>query len=741
MAGQDELIYRIVYKVDEQSLQEIKQKVQTTQEEIKQSTPESILPEAGQVVQTANQIEEANKKGIQSLVQLNNQLNEYRGELKELQTLEKLGLNLSDEQRERQEELKVQIKATSSEYNQQSRNLASLQRANTETANTYQELVDQNRAISAEIRNLPLDDTSGRLQELQEQYKANNDRLKEFDATMGNHQRNVGDYEGAIKRASVSLNNLEGETGQVGKGVGVLTGAFRSAGPAFTAAGGGVKGFGLALKATGIGLFLPILAALVGTFSKLQPVVDTAQRVLGAFSTTLAVVGDRVLLVVKSIKQFISGDFSGAVDTLKSSFTGLGDEIAREVRINDQLIESLRKLRYEEFELTVQRAKANKELAEAKLRSRDETLVIGERIKALEEALEIENQIAQQEMDIAQRRFEALQAQVDLNTSSEDEIRQLREAEARVLDLQTQSIMRQGEAVERINTLKKEQIKLTEEQAKAEEESANAVDTRVDKEMNALAKAYNLRLNTERDIKIQSLRQEGEIIEALTMEQEKRKNDLVLQFQKEGLDKQQAETVASQQARLEFEMKFAKARAEISEKETETKIASERAVADSAMSIAKSLFGQNKAVAIAETTLNTFRGAQAAFAQTPGPIIVKALAASAAIAQGLANIRSIMQTDIGSSAGTATMARASGVTDPLAGQVRGVSQQATEAIGAIQIPGLSGFTGATREIANMSGTGSMLVPQFNIQATVDRRGLAIAVRDGEREIRNDSILY
>jgi len=742
MAGQDELIYRIVYEVDDTSLKEAANKVQTVQNDIKQNAPTEFLPDPGKAVQSIQQISQANQEGIQTLVELNETINQYKGELAELQALEKLGIELTDEQKARQQELQVNIKSTRAEYNQTTRDLTSLQRATTETASTYNDLVDQNRAIAAELRNLPLDDTTGRLEELQDQYKANNQRLKDFDATMGNHQRNVGDYEGAIKRAVGSLNVMQGASGEVGKGIGVLSSAFQAAGPAFSAAGGGVRGFGLALKATGIGLILPLLAALTQAFGSIQPVVDAAQRVLGAFTTTLNVAGDRILKVVDGIKQFLKGDFSGAVDTLKSSFQGFGDEVAREVRLNDELIESLRRLRYEEFELNVERARANKELAQARLRSRDETLAIGERIQALERALEIENQIAAQEMDIAQRRFEALQAQVNLSTSSEEDIRKLREAEAKVLDLQTQSIMRQGEAIERINTLKREQIKLTEEQAKAEEEVASGIEAKADRETNILYSAYLDREKLKKDIEIQGLRDRGDVLQALTMEQERRKNELTLQFQKEGLDKVTAEQQASYQSRLEFEVQFTKAREAIAKTQEESQIASQRAVADSAISIGKSLFGQNKAVAVAETVLNTFRGAQAAFAQTPGPILVKALAASAAVAQGIANVRKILSTDIGSAgAGSASMARASGAISSPQPLTR-VSQGAVSAISGIQVPGLGGGGGtATQQIAGFGIQEIPMIPAFNIQATVDRRGLAIAVRDGEREIRNDSILY
>lgn len=47
--------------------------------------------------------------------------------------------------------------------------------------------------------------------ELKAQYAALNQELKDFDASLGNHQRNVGDYRGALMEAKDELKNLKGQ--------------------------------------------------------------------------------------------------------------------------------------------------------------------------------------------------------------------------------------------------------------------------------------------------------------------------------------------------------------------------------------------------------------------------------------------------------------------------------------------------------------------------------------------------
>lgn len=72
------------------------------------------------------------------------------------------------------------------------------------------------------------------------------------------------------------------------------------------------------------------------------------------------------------------------------------------------------------------------------------------------------------------------------------------------------------------------------------------------------------------------------------------------------------------------------------------------------------LLGENtkvgKIAAIAQATINTYLGATAAFSQTTGGIIIKSIAASTAIASGLASVKKIMSVSdsVKSSSGTST---------------------------------------------------------------------------------------
>src|SRR5690606_26711545 len=78
-----------------------------------------------------------------------------------------------------------------------------------------------------------------------------------------------------------------------------------------------------------------------------------------------------------------------------------------------------------------------------------------------------------------------------------------------------------------------------------------------------------------------------------------------------------------------------------------------------------SLFGKQtvaaKIAAVAQATINTYLGATATFAQTPGGIIIKSAAAASAVASGLKSIKEILKVKAPGGGG-GSMPSASGLT-------------------------------------------------------------------------------
>lgn len=116
--------------------------------------------------------------------------------------------------------------------------------------------------------------------------------------------------EGAINRASSAFSGLKsaGESGAKG---------LFSIGNALKLLGGGV----IAVVVTGV-------TALVGYLSKLAPVMDKIEQITAGVSAGFLVLGQRVATFGGGLGKIFSGDFKGALEDIKNSFTGIGSEIS-----------------------------------------------------------------------------------------------------------------------------------------------------------------------------------------------------------------------------------------------------------------------------------------------------------------------------------------------------------------------------------------------------------------------------
>lgn len=81
------------------------------------------------------------------------------------------------------------------------------------TISSYKEKQKALSSLGKEIKSMTAadDEAIKRQGELINEYNQLNSQLKAFDATMGNHQRNVGDYRGALKEAKEELKNIKAQ--------------------------------------------------------------------------------------------------------------------------------------------------------------------------------------------------------------------------------------------------------------------------------------------------------------------------------------------------------------------------------------------------------------------------------------------------------------------------------------------------------------------------------------------------
>lgn len=269
-----------------------------------------------------------------------------------------------------------------------------------------------------------------------------------------------------------------------------------------------------AIAATGIGLLVVAVASLFSYFTKtergaqqLRVIMGTLGAVVDKLMDGVIALGEAIFNAVsnpkqalidfgnalktnitnrieglielfpalgKAISQALSGNFSEAAKTAANAVgkVGLGvenvvdkvgdaakslGEFAKEVgSVADQaarIEKQLNAVKVAERELTVERAKANKEIKAAQLVAEDINRTTEERIDAVKRVGVLEDQILAKELKTAKARANALKAQAALSESSEETLETIANAEAEVARLEEASLGRKVELQGRIKAI------------------------------------------------------------------------------------------------------------------------------------------------------------------------------------------------------------------------------------------------------------------------------------------------
>lgn len=396
----------------------------------------------------------------------------------------------------------------------------------------------------------------------------------------------------------------------------------------------GIQGLGIAFKAliaNPVGLFITAivtaLTALYKAFTSTKAGAETFQQIMDAIGASMDVIRDRTLQFGKGLKEIFSGDIRKGIDSIKNSFTGLGDEISREAKEAANLRKELQKITDDERELNKSRAEQNRLIADAKLRINDENLSYGERLKALEQVRKAEVQLAQDEEKLAKRKYDAIVAQNALSDSSQEALDAEAAAFIELQNAQVASLAKQKELFDQEKSLrdrqKNEQKQAAAEQEAKRKEEAERIASMQEEEFQAW-----LAQETARYEYAEQLRQEA--------------------AKKEEEDYQQwlAQEIANYEYREKLAEDEAKKQKELDEQVAESKRQLNDAIKMGLQGLAD-VVGQNsqfgKAVAIAQALISTYEGASKALGQGGifGPI-----AAAGVIASGIANVRAITSTTL-----------------------------------------------------------------------------------------------
>lgn len=380
-----------------------------------------------------------------------------------------------------------------------------------------------------------------------------NDQLKEMDASIGNYQRNVGNYEGAFTKGlagiTAQVQALSNPLAIAKNGVLALGKAFKSliANPV----GAIIMAIVAALKALKKGFDDSETASnsLKKAFSAFQPVINAINN---AFTGFAKIVGN---IAEKAIPALVNG-LMKAGDWMMTLLNKLGivsdeklESFRKSIEAQKEAVKTTQELTDREIALTerkrkfqVDEAKAEMEVEELKSKAADkDKYTAKEREKFLNDAIAKERAINNEKLALAQEEYDIMKKRSELTDNDAATNDALAAAEANLYNTKREYYAKEKELIaqkvaagkelsdaekkrlEEAEELKKEELNKVEE---IQERSELSLLSNKDRELKILEKKYN----EEKAL----LEKYGQDTTKLTAEYEAKKQEII---NSNGLDK------------------------------------------------------------------------------------------------------------------------------------------------------------------------------------------------------------
>ena len=382
-----------------------------------------------------------------------------------------------------------------------------------------------------------------------------------------------------------------------------------------------------AIIATGIGALVVVVGTLVSYFTNTQRGADKLNQAFKVVGATVDVLTDRLSSFGEGLFQILSGDFEKGWETLKGSVKGVADEIVNESKAALQLEKDMQALQDREIEFIKVQAEKRRAIEQARLAAEDESLSDKERAEALQEAIRIQNELTDEQIAIEKERARIIRERVALGESSRDDIREQAEAEARIIELETERDRRLRSVQTRLNAFTdgvKENTDALEKEAKAAEEAAKKQEELNKKREEELAllvqKSKQNALDEQMALLAQAEQLENEYLNRSLERQQVEKNAIIDKY----FSVIEAARAAGQDVTMLEEAQAAQL-ADIDKKYADQRVKQEESVGKAKEAIAMNAMGaiggllekgsqEAKAFASAQVLFDTFKGIQAAFA-------------------------------------------------------------------------------------------------------------------------------
>lgn len=207
---------------------------------------------------------------------------------------------------------------------------------------------------------------------------------------------------------------------------------------------------------TGVGALVIAFVSLLSYFTRTKKGAEQLQVVFAAIGAFVDVIVDRISKFGGAIMKVFSGDLTGALSDVKGAFSGVGDEISREVEAAIRLKKEFQELTDLTREFGIEKAATRQEIEKARLAAEDETLSAQERLENLQKALDLEAQTTEKELSLQRRRVAAKQEEVDMSESTQEDLQALADEKIKLIELETASVKMRRRVITEVNALERE---------------------------------------------------------------------------------------------------------------------------------------------------------------------------------------------------------------------------------------------------------------------------------------------
>ena len=210
------------------------------------------------------------------------------------------------------------------------------------------------------------------------------------------------------------------------------------------------------IMSTGIGALVIAIGSLVSYFTNTKRGADTLSRAFTGLGAVVDVLTDRASRVGETLVNIFNQPFIKTLKDIKGAFTGVTEEVTKEVTAMVDLKRRTQELRDADNEFMVQKAATRREIEKARLIAEDETKSAEERLENLKLALELEAETTEQELKLAQERMKIKEEEMKLSENSAEDERELASLRARVIETETASFRMRRRVATEVNSLERE---------------------------------------------------------------------------------------------------------------------------------------------------------------------------------------------------------------------------------------------------------------------------------------------